>query len=106
FALGFAELAVTPDLDAIGQILGDLALEAAQHERTQFRTQTPARDALGVEAFLAGGLRLVGLGEMFLRAEIPWLDEVGDAPEIHEAVLERGSGESQALVGLELFDRL
>ena len=43
---------------------------------------------------------------MFLVAEVAGLDEVGDAPEIHQPVLQRRAGEGEALVGLELFDGL
>ena len=41
-----------------------------------------------------------------LCAEVAGLDEVDDAPEIEQAVFERGAGEGEALLGLELLDAL
>jgi hypothetical protein len=61
-ALGFAEVAVAAFLDAVGQILGDLLLEAAQHERAELRGEAPARDALG--GGVVATLRLVGFVEV------------------------------------------
>ena len=41
---------------------------------------------------------------MFLVAEVTGLDEIGDAPQVHEPVFQRRACKGQALVGLELFD--
>ena len=50
--------------------------------------------------------RLVGLGEMLLVAEVAGLDEIHDAPQIEQAVLQRRAGERQAVLGLQLLHRL
>ena len=47
FALLFAQFAIAALLDAVGQILGDVLLQAAQQQRTQFGGKPPAGDALG-----------------------------------------------------------
>ena len=43
---------------------------------------------------------------MFLVAEIAGLDEIHDAPQIQQPVFQRRAGERQAVLGLELLDRL
>jgi hypothetical protein len=66
------------------------------------------RRAAAVDA-LGGGVfarRLVGLVEVDLRAEVVRLDEVDDAPEVEQAVFQRGAGEGEAVLGLELLDAL
>ena len=50
--------------------------------------------------------RLVGLGKLLLVAEVTGLNEIGDAPQIEQAVLQRRAGERQAMIGLHLLDRL
>ena len=43
---------------------------------------------------------------MILAAEVAGLDEIHDAPQVEQAVFERRAGQSEALIGAELFDRL
>ena len=57
FPLLVAERAIAAFLDAVGQILGDVFLQAAQQQRAQLGRKPPARDALGRFGFLAARLR-------------------------------------------------
>ena len=50
--------------------------------------------------------RLVGVQELFLRAEIAGLDEIHDAPQIEQAVFQRRAGERDLVFALQLLDRL
>ena len=43
---------------------------------------------------------------MFLRAEITGLHEIHDAPQIEQPIFQRRAGERQAMLGLQLLDRL
>ena len=43
---------------------------------------------------------------MLLRTEVAGLDEIGNAPEVKQAVFQWRAGEGQALGGLELLHRL
>ena len=119
FPLLVAERTIAPLLDAVGQILGDVFLQAAQQQRTQLGRKPFARDALGGFGFLAarrlfhrrgivGHLRarFVGFDKLFLIAEVAGLDEIHDAPQIEQPVFQRRAGERQAVLGLELLDRL
>ena len=103
-ALLVAQLAVAALLDAVGQILRDVLLQPAQQQRAQLGREPAPGDALGRFGILAA--RLVGLGEMLLVAEVAGLDEIHDAPQIEQAVLQRRAGERQAVLGLQLLDRL
>ena len=103
-ALLVAQLAVAALLDAVGQILGHVLLEPAQQQRAQLGREPPAGDALGRFGVLAA--RLVGLGELLLVAEVAGLDEIDDAPQVEQAVLQRRAGQRQAVLGLQLLDRL
>ena len=105
FALLVAELAIAALLDAVGQILGDVLLQAAQQQRAQLGREPAAGDALGGFGVLAAA-RLVGLEEMFLVAEVAGLDEIHDAPQIEQPVFQRRAGEREAVLGLQLLDRL
>ena len=60
-ALVLAEIAVAAFLDAVGQVFGDLLLEAAEHEGAELGGEPAAVDALA-GGFFAG--RLVGFVEM------------------------------------------
>ena len=96
------ELAVHAFLDALGEVLGDLALEAAEHEGAELGAEAAAQGAglpLGAVA-----LALVGLGEVGLVAEVAGLAEVHDGPEVEHPVLEGGAGEGEAVVGVDLLD--
>ena len=50
--------------------------------------------------------RLVGFEKLFLVAEVAGLDEIHDAPQIEQPVFQRRAGERQAVLGLQLLDRL
>ena len=43
---------------------------------------------------------------MFLVAEVTGLDEIHDAPQIEQPVFQRRAGQRQAVLGLQLLDRL
>ena len=105
FPLLFAQFAIAPLLDAVRQIFGDVLLQAAQHERTQLGGKAAARDALrdlGVFAAAARRSRV----KCSCVAEITRLDEIHDAPQIEQPIFQRRAGQRQALLGLQLLDRL
>ena len=102
FPLRFAQFAVAPLLDAVGQIVGHLAFEAAQHEGPQLGRKAAAGNALFVGGIFAAGL--VFLAKFLLAAEVAGLNEVHDAPEVEQTVFQRRAGEGQMLIGLQLFD--
>src|ERR1700722_5796129 len=60
FALFVAELAIAALFDAVGQVLGDALLEAAEQKGPELGGEAAAGDALRVAGVLAAGL--VGLG--------------------------------------------
>jgi hypothetical protein len=63
FALRFAEFAIAAFLDSVRQILGHLALQAAQHEGTEFGGEAASSDPLLDGVLLA---RLIGLQKVAL----------------------------------------
>src|SRR6185436_13422346 len=77
----------------------------AQQQRAELGGETAARDALGALS-LRAALRLVGLDEMLLIAEVAGLDEVHDAPQIQQPVFERRAGEGELVLALELLHGL
>ena len=60
FPLLVAERTIAPLLDAVGQILRDVLLQAAQQQRAQLGRKPLARDALGGFGFLAARLHRRG----------------------------------------------
>ena len=61
---------------------------------------------VGCVAVIAFATRFVSLVEMFLVAQIPGLNEIGNAPKIEQPVFQRRAGKRQALRGFELLYRL
>ena len=92
-------------LDTIRQILSDLFLDAAQEQWSQLGGEFPTRDPGGVLVFLRP-TQVVHLAEMILVTEVVGLHEINDAPEVEHSVLDRGAGQGQLVVGLELLNRL
>ena len=90
FAFHFAEQIL---LDAIGQILGDLAFGATQQEGTHSRGQRRPGERIifGIEATCE--LRAV--------AEHARHGKGDNAPEIEQPILDGRAGERQAMVGLQ-----
>ena len=79
-----------------------MLLQPAQQQRAQLGGKFAARDALGGLGIFAA-LRLVGVEELFLIAEIIRLDEIHDAPQIQQPVFERRAGEGDFIFALQLF---
>ena len=80
FALIFAQRTIEAFLDTVGQILGDVLLEATQEERTELGGKAAAGNVaigLGILATLG----FIGIEELILGAEVAGLDEIHDAPE-------------------------
>lgn len=103
-SLFLAQFAIPAFFDAVGEILSDLALEAAEHERAEFGGKAPTGDFLGPGGILALGL--VVLVKIGLGSQVSGLDEIDDAPEIEQSVFQGCSSEGEAVVSTELFDRL
>ena len=89
FALLFAEFAVPALFDAFGKIFGHLLFKAAHHHGPQFGREAAAGDA--GRHRVRGNRRLVRLQEVVLRTEVARLDEVHNAPQVQEPVLQRCS---------------
>jgi hypothetical protein len=87
FALILTERTIAPFLNTVRQILCDLLLETPQHDRTQLRRKSLARNLLA--KFRIFALRFVSLREVGLGAEITRLHEIGDTPKI-ESRFSRG----------------
>jgi hypothetical protein len=81
FALGFAKFAIAAFLDTVRQIFRDLLFEAAKHEGAKLGGEPATSDALSNIGVLFD-FGFVSLREVVLAAEIPRLDEVGDAPKV------------------------
>ncbi len=83
-------------LGALGQLLGDVFLGAAQHEGLQARAQRGGRALVAV-----ADRQLEAAPERRLRAEQPGLDEAEDRPQVAQRVLDRRTGHREPVVGLQ-----
>ena len=98
FALALGELAVDPLLDAVGQILRDLLLQAAQHDR-------PHAAGEQARARAASRAAIVLLEELAPVGQVAGMDEFHDAPEIEQPVFQRRAGERELVLGLQRLGR-
>ena len=101
-SLRLAQLAIAPLLDAFGQIARDFCFKTAQKQRPQFGREAAAGNALLVFGVLAA--RLVLFAELLLCPKVARLNEINDAPQIEQAILQRRAGQRQTLIRLQLFD--
>src|SRR5260370_22891163 len=72
FALVVPQFAIAPLLDTLRQIFGDMFLEPAQEQRTQFGRKPFTSNALG--RFGVFSPWFIGIGELFLVTEVARLD--------------------------------
>jgi hypothetical protein len=86
-----------------GKSRGHFLLEAAQEQRAQFGERR--RRAMRCSSPRFRRAARISRGT-FAGAQIARLDEIDDAPEVQQPVLQRRAGQGQMLVGLQLFDRL
>ena len=91
-------------LDAVGQVLGNLRLEAAQQDGPQARAEAAAGDGAVGEGLLAVAGRLVNFVKFLGAAKVAGLDEVHDAPQIEQAVFQWRAGEGHSVFAIELLD--
>src|SRR5205814_7422985 len=94
-------LAIASLLDTLRQVLGYMLFKASQQKRPQLCRKPLPGDALGRFCILTP--RLVGFRELFLVPEIARLNEIRNAPEIQQAILERSAREGQSMFRFQLF---
>ena len=87
-------------LDLLGQVGDHVLLDAAQHEGRDEGLEAARRVALGML-----DRALEALGETLMRAQEPRHQEVEDAPELGEAVLDRRTREREPHGGRQAFGR-
>ena len=80
-------------LDAVGQVLGDLGLGAAQEEGAHAGGQALAAQGIG--------LAVVSARERGAMTEHPGHGEAHEAPQIEQAVLDGRAGEDQPMFGVQ-----
>ena len=96
-----------------------MLFQPAQQQRTQPGREPFAGDALGGFGLFATyrrlrrsgfvghrGARFVGFEKLFLVAQVAGLDEIHDAPQVQQPVLERRTRERQTVFRLDLLHRL
>jgi hypothetical protein len=92
------EIADLIGLDLLGEVLGDLVLGAPQDERVDRRAQPLRRLVVALLDRASEALL-----ELVERAEQPRRDEVEDAPDLGQAVLDRRAGEGEPTLRASRF---